>query len=280
MDLPEEVYCARLGHRASSKIWTSSFSVLCPSIPRCLSLSLVFAGVSPYTVKRVTFGAGVCSTYIWRRWGLDVGHPHSGAAVVPRNGLSRRVLGTCIAKHLPIAVLRSSILQIRQPSVVRYFQRNHEIALLTPVLQNRDGCYFAIWHCSLFPASSGRRPRGGYQTFHKIVDESNGAVLQQSGRYYGVVDLGPLHRVTTDHVFATIEDQFAEQGTYGLPPGKRWSCAWWVIRLLRMLQWQGYVFSGLPSDDLELYDMVVGPLAQEMAYAGGIRAVPMRRASQ
>lgn len=124
-------------------------------------------------------------------------------------------------------------------------------------------------------------PHGGYQTFYKIVDESNGAVLQQSGRYYGVVDLGPLHRVTTDYVFATIEDQFAEQGTYGLPPGKRWSCAWWVIRSLRMLERRGYVrFPELPSDDLELYDMVVGPLAQKMASAGGIRAVPMRRASQ
>ncbi|KAI5999276.1 hypothetical protein EDD15DRAFT_147239 [Pisolithus albus] len=123
-------------------------------------------------------------------------------------------------------------------------------------------------------------PHGGYQTFHKIVDESNGAVLQQSGRYYGVIDLGPLHWVTTDYVFATIEDQSAEQGTYRLPPWKRWSCAWWVIRSLRMLEQQGYVFPGLPSDDLELYDMVVGPLTQEMAYAGGIRAIPMRRASQ
>ncbi|KIK27203.1 hypothetical protein PISMIDRAFT_675056 [Pisolithus microcarpus 441] len=62
-------------------------------------------------------------------------------------------------------------------------------------------------------------PHDGYQTSHKIVDESNGAVLQQSGRYYGVVDLGPLHRVTTDYVFATIGTSLPSRGRTGYHQG-------------------------------------------------------------
>ncbi|KAI5998894.1 hypothetical protein EDC04DRAFT_1107603 [Pisolithus marmoratus] len=111
-----------------------------------------------------------------------------------------------------------------------------------------------------------RHPGCGCELSHKIVDDSNGAVLQRSRRYYGTVDLVPLYRVTTDHLFHEIKRQSAEQGTYSLPPGKQWSCAWWVIRSLRRLENKGYVFPGLSSDNLELYNQVVGQN----------RTVPMR----
>ena len=101
----------------------------------------------------------------------------------------------------------------------------------------------------------------GYETFHKE------AVLSKSGRYFGIVDLGVLRNVIEDHVLGVIEEQPAGQEGFRIPDGKRWSCAWWVIRALRELIKEHVPIPGLPASDLELYNRVVGPLSAEMPNA-------------
>lgn len=110
--------------------------------------------------------------------------------------------------------------------------------------------------------------------YHRTTDNSRGAKLQASNRYYGVVDLGPI-RADPDIFLAVIEDQEAAQGTYSLPWGKRWSCAWWVIRTLRSLRRNGFSFN-VPSDDLVFYETVVGSMAYAMAVSfNALRSVSM-----
>jgi hypothetical protein len=101
----------------------------------------------------------------------------------------------------------------------------------------------------------------GYETFHKS------AALAKSGRYYGLVDLGSVKNLIEDQVLGEIEEQPAEQDGYDIPDGKNWSCTWWVIRTLRVLVKDQVPISGLPESDLELYSVVVGPLAENMPEA-------------
>lgn len=104
-----------------------------------------------------------------------------------------------------------------------------------------------------------------YELAHSIVEDHKGAVLQNSRRFYGVIDLGTV-QCSYDHVCASIEEQPADQHHYPLPAGKEWSCAWWVIRALRELQKTHVNFPvTLPAHDLDLYNHVVVQLSEAIA---------------
>lgn len=156
------------------------------------------------------------------------------------------------------------------------------IALYTPLVHGEES------HWALVVSQPGQNSLSGtvniyqivhgpngkdFMLYHRTTDNRQGANLQASSRYYGLVDLGPV-KADPDVFLAVIEDEEAGQGSYNPPEGKSWSCVWWVIRTLRALQSEGIKFK-VPSDDLIFYQSVAGLMANMEEVSDGLRSVSM-----